>query len=142
MSDALIESLRRAVEAAPDDVALRVHLADLLVQAGLTEEAVRDAAAALQRDPTDQAAQQVMGRAMAKPRGPAEPSGRSEQAEGEGFDWRQAEAEVADVVPGRRRAPNSRGASWASHSKGSDSRTTRRSTYLASMSSRVATASM
>jgi hypothetical protein len=38
--DALIESLCRAVDAAPDDIALRLHLADLLIQADRASEAV------------------------------------------------------------------------------------------------------
>jgi hypothetical protein len=37
--DALIESLCRAVDAAPDDIALRLHL-DLLIQADRASEAV------------------------------------------------------------------------------------------------------
>jgi SpoVK/Ycf46/Vps4 family AAA+-type ATPase len=98
MSDALIDSLRRAVEAAPDDVALRVHLAGLLVEAGHVEEAVHHAAAALQRDPSDSGAQRVMARAMATP--PTAPAdSRAPSGQSEGFDWRQAEAELGDVVP-------------------------------------------
>ena len=39
-ADPLLESLRRAVAAQPDDVPLRLHLAGLLVAAGLSDEAV------------------------------------------------------------------------------------------------------
>src|SRR6266487_2375708 len=55
-SEALLRSLRAAVEAAPDDVSLRVHLAELLAAAGEHDEAVRHAAAALQREPGNAAA--------------------------------------------------------------------------------------
>jgi SpoVK/Ycf46/Vps4 family AAA+-type ATPase len=50
-SEELLASLRAAVDAAPDDVALRLHLADLLLGAGEQEEAVRQAAQVLVRDP-------------------------------------------------------------------------------------------
>jgi hypothetical protein len=46
----LIQSMRSAVEAAPDDVPLRTHLARLLLESGAHEEAIRQAAA-LERDP-------------------------------------------------------------------------------------------
>jgi AAA+ superfamily predicted ATPase len=52
----LLDSLRTAVEAAPDDLALRLHLARLLAQAGENAEAIRHAAIILQSDPTDQGA--------------------------------------------------------------------------------------
>jgi SpoVK/Ycf46/Vps4 family AAA+-type ATPase len=55
-SEALLSSLRRAVEAAPDDVDLRLHLAQLLADSGQRNEAVREAAAVLQRDPANAAA--------------------------------------------------------------------------------------
>src|SRR6201999_2526318 len=43
--------LRNAVSAMPDDVPLRLHLAVLLLQAGLRDEAVRHLGSVLQRDP-------------------------------------------------------------------------------------------
>ncbi|MEV6318250.1 tetratricopeptide repeat protein [Streptomyces sp. NPDC051776] len=49
----LIRSLRSAVEAAPDDVPLRLHLAELLLGEGRTDKAVAEIAAALQRAPGD-----------------------------------------------------------------------------------------
>jgi SpoVK/Ycf46/Vps4 family AAA+-type ATPase len=52
----LLDSLRTAVEAAPDDLALRLHLARLLAEAGESAEAIRHAASILQRDPTHQGA--------------------------------------------------------------------------------------
>jgi AAA+ superfamily predicted ATPase len=47
----IIESLRNAVAAMPDDVPLRLHLATLLLRAGQRDEAVRHLGAVLQRDP-------------------------------------------------------------------------------------------
>jgi AAA+ superfamily predicted ATPase len=48
---AVLESLRNAVAAMPDDVPLRLHLAELLLLAGQRDEAVRQLGAVLQRDP-------------------------------------------------------------------------------------------
>src|SRR5580698_150442 len=47
----LLDSLRNAVTAMPDDVPLRLHLASLLLRAGQRDEAVRHLGAVLQRDP-------------------------------------------------------------------------------------------
>jgi len=47
----VLDSLRKAVEAMPDDVPLRLHLARMLRQAGQRDEAVRQLGAVLQRDP-------------------------------------------------------------------------------------------
>src|SRR5579872_1625291 len=47
----VLDSLRAAVTAMPDDVPLRLHLAALLLQADQRDEAVRHLGAVLQRDP-------------------------------------------------------------------------------------------
>jgi SpoVK/Ycf46/Vps4 family AAA+-type ATPase len=47
----VLASLRKAVEAMPDDVPLRVHLATLLLRSGHRDEAIRHVGAVLQRDP-------------------------------------------------------------------------------------------
>jgi AAA+ superfamily predicted ATPase len=47
----LLDSLRNAVAAMPDDVPLRLHLATMLLRAGQRDEAVRHLGAVLQRDP-------------------------------------------------------------------------------------------
>jgi AAA+ superfamily predicted ATPase len=47
----VLESLRKAVAAMPDDVPLRLHLATQLLLAGQRDEAVRHLGAVLQRDP-------------------------------------------------------------------------------------------
>ncbi|MBT2368855.1 ATP-binding protein [Streptomyces sp. ISL-10] len=67
----LIQSLRTAVAAAPEDVPLRLHLAELLLAAGLHDAAVTEAAAALQHAPGDGAARKLMMRAMENPAAPA-----------------------------------------------------------------------
>jgi AAA+ superfamily predicted ATPase len=47
----VLDSLRKAVEAMPDDVPLRIHLATLLLRAGQRDEGIRHLGAVLQRDP-------------------------------------------------------------------------------------------
>jgi AAA+ superfamily predicted ATPase len=66
---AVLESLRNAVNAMPDDVPLRLHLATLLLRAGLRDEAVRHLGAVLQRDPGN-------GEALALLTTPAEATGQ------------------------------------------------------------------
>ncbi|RNF96084.1 tetratricopeptide repeat protein, partial [Streptomyces botrytidirepellens] len=70
----LIQSLRTAVAAAPDDVPLRLHLAGLLLDGGRGQEAISEVAAALQRDPGNAEAQALMARAVAPPAPPAAPA--------------------------------------------------------------------
>jgi transitional endoplasmic reticulum ATPase len=53
-NDALIEALQKAVEAAPENVALRKHLADLLLAGGDLDAAVQHYRFALNRTPADQ----------------------------------------------------------------------------------------
>ncbi|MFE5712711.1 ATP-binding protein [Streptomyces sp. NPDC056501] len=67
----LISSLRTAVAAAPGDVPLRLHFAELLLSEGRNDEAVAEAAVALQHAPGDAAARALMLRAMGMP--PAAP---------------------------------------------------------------------
>ncbi|MFG3040392.1 ATP-binding protein [Streptomyces sp. NPDC048330] len=63
----LIRSLRAAVAAAPGDVPLRLHFAELLLAEGRNDEAVAEAAVALQHAPGDAAARTLMMRAMGAP---------------------------------------------------------------------------
>lgn len=106
MDDGLIDALRRAVQATPDDLVLRLHLARVLVDAGRGTEAVAEAAAVLQRDPANATAQQLMSRALggAPPPGPAAPdpavpvADHDQQGKPPGFDWTQAEAQISDVA--------------------------------------------
>lgn len=53
MSDELVKSLLAAVDASPDDLPLRLHLAALLASRGDRPEAIRHAARVLQTDPTN-----------------------------------------------------------------------------------------
>ncbi len=122
----VLDSLRRAVEAMPDDVPLRLHLATLLLSSGLRDEAVRQLGAILQRDPGNETAlglltsgvgpatpAEAAGPAAAgetghsaertvahpPPIAPASPGGDATGARPSGFDWSQAEDELRDVLP-------------------------------------------
>jgi AAA+ superfamily predicted ATPase len=125
----VLDSLRRAVEAMPDDVPLRLHLASLLLSGGQRDEAIRQLGAVLQRDPGNATALGLLagGATPAEAAGPAEavgppPAGETEnsaertvvrppqagQAEPGAappggqpsqYDWSQAEDELRDVMP-------------------------------------------
>ncbi|MEW2387057.1 tetratricopeptide repeat protein [Streptomyces venezuelae] len=98
----LIQSLRTAVAGAPDDVPLRLHLAELLIAGGHHDEAVSEAAVALQHAPGDPQARELMARAMGAPQPPQAPQPPAEsQAPPAGFNWKAAEDQVGDVVPPR-----------------------------------------
>ncbi|MFC8915728.1 ATP-binding protein [Streptomyces sp. NPDC057116] len=119
----LLRSLRAAVAAAPDDVPLRLHLAELLLQAGRDDDAVTEAAVALQHAPGDADARALMTRAMGLPEAPrtAPPAPQAPQdprppqapqpphtpepphtpPSPPDFDWAAAEQEVGDIVPPR-----------------------------------------
>ena len=71
MTDPLIGSLLRAVEASPQDVPLRLHLAALLLDAGRGAEAVQHCAVALQHEPDSERARELMARALGGPDAPA-----------------------------------------------------------------------
>lgn len=112
MEPPLIESLRRAVAAAPDDVPLRLHLAEQLLSAGDQDGAVESAAAVLQRAPGNPDALRLIASVAgsgATPVGQAPPSGEMQAAPSPaqeadpparpaGFDWHAAEAEVGDIA--------------------------------------------
>ncbi|MEU8658622.1 AAA family ATPase [Actinoplanes philippinensis] len=121
MSDALINSLAAAVEARPDDLTLRLHLAELLVTAGRGPEAIGHVAQILAREPGKAAAQQLMTRALGggpvtgsasgvppkgSPEDQAAESAAATPAAGEapdrsGIDWAAMEEQFGDVVPPR-----------------------------------------
>jgi AAA+ superfamily predicted ATPase len=67
----VLESLRAAVAAMPDDVPLRLHLATLLLRAGQRDEAVRHLGAVLQRDPANGAALGLLTGASAQSQPPS-----------------------------------------------------------------------
>ena len=100
----LITSLKAAVAAAPDDVPLRLHLAEKLLEAGDGTEAVRHAAAALERDPESAEARALLLRASqpsgAAPPEPAPaPAGEPAEEAHQGFDWHSAEEQLGSSVP-------------------------------------------
>ncbi|MBM7171210.1 ATP-binding protein [Streptomyces sp. G44] len=116
----LIRSLRTAVEAAPADVPLRLHLADLLLAAGQPDAAVAEVAVALQHAPGDGEARALMARAMGAPAPAPTPSAPAlpaptpsaptpsvtapppaPDARTGAFDWRAAADQVGEVLPPR-----------------------------------------
>jgi AAA+ superfamily predicted ATPase len=69
----LLDSLRNAVNAMPEDVPLRLHLATLLLRAGQRDEAVRHLGAVLQRDPGNAQAMRMLTSPAEVPGPPASP---------------------------------------------------------------------
>ncbi len=94
----LIDSLIAAVSASPDDLPLRLHLAELLLTADRRPEAITHAAQVLVRDPANTTAQALMARAMGTP---SQPVAETPAPATGGFDWAAMESEVADIVPPR-----------------------------------------
>lgn len=108
MDDRLIASMTAAVDAAPDDVPLRLHLARLLIEAGRGGDAVSHVAAALTREPGSSEARDLMAAALGTPpvtgdppakATPTDPVDPPSAAAPEGFDWSTAEADLGEVVP-------------------------------------------
>ena len=81
---------------------LRLHLAELLLDNGSTDDAIGHIAAALQRSPGSTDARALMARAVGAPAASEQPepvvAAPSEPAP---FDWASAERELSDVVPPR-----------------------------------------
>jgi SpoVK/Ycf46/Vps4 family AAA+-type ATPase len=103
----VLDSLRKAIEAMPDDVPLRLHLATLLLAAGQRDEAVRHLGAVLQRDPGNAQALNLLIApvdsvtpvspvAPVTPVRPVDPAGADKATK---YDWSQAEDELRDVLP-------------------------------------------
>src|SRR5688500_12342896 len=95
MSSPLIESLIAAVQDRPQDVPLRLHLAELLVVAERSPEAITHLAAVLQQDPQNAAAQSLMQRALGTTPAPEPPRAPVQ------MDWTALEEQFADSVPPR-----------------------------------------
>src|SRR4051794_17788453 len=94
MSDSpLIDSLTAAVEARPDDLPLRLHLAELLVGAGRGGEAIGHAAQVLAREPGNETARKLMTSALGGP-APVETPAPA-------VDWAAFEEDLGDIVPPR-----------------------------------------
>jgi SpoVK/Ycf46/Vps4 family AAA+-type ATPase len=109
---AVIASLRNAVNALPDDLALRMHLARLLLTAGHADEAITHLGAILQADPANSDALTLLasrhagagpaaavGPATTVPAQPAIPPQLAIPPQPTSFDWAEAEAELSDVLP-------------------------------------------
>jgi SpoVK/Ycf46/Vps4 family AAA+-type ATPase len=108
-------SLRAAVEAAPDDVALRAHLAEVLEAAGERAEAVREAGAVLQRDPSNETALRVIAGAPA----PDHPPATSVEAADDADEvLRGLESQLADIVPPMFASPEPTTAGYETESAG------------------------
>ena len=96
-SDTLLLSLRAAVDAAPDDVALRAHLAEMLEAAGDRTEAVREAGAVLQRDPSNETALRVI--AGASPAAPSADASPPRVVQDTDDVLRDLESQLSDIAP-------------------------------------------
>ena len=103
MTNPLIASLAKAVEAAPTDVALRLHLAEMLLADGQLDAALGHCATALQQDPASGSARALMGRALGgipQPQtGPPAEATPVESAPADGFAWEAAGTEGKGVAP-------------------------------------------
>ncbi|HVH24364.1 MAG TPA: ATP-binding protein [Pseudonocardia sp.] len=92
--DALLTSLLHAVSGAPDDVPLRLHVAELLAAAQRVPEALQHVTHALTVDPGHAGAVALLQRlsaALARPVAATEPPAKP------AFDWAQAEDQVRDI---------------------------------------------
>ena len=76
--DPLLESLRNAVAAMPDDVPLRLHLATMLLRSGHRDEAVRHLGAVLQREPGNAEAMRMLTSPAGVSGPPASPAAGAE----------------------------------------------------------------
>jgi SpoVK/Ycf46/Vps4 family AAA+-type ATPase len=104
VDDSVFTSLEASVEDHPDDLALRLHLAELYLADGREGDAIRHAAAALLRDPGSAPARDVMSRAVARAESPPESRPVTQSTDAEvvdadgGFDWSSAEGQLGDAV--------------------------------------------
>lgn len=96
MDDALLSSMERAVDAAPGDLALRLHYARLLLDAGRRDDAVAQLGTVLANEPGNADATRLLSSALAAPN--AETAAAPEAGSPEAFDWTQAESQVEDLV--------------------------------------------
>ena len=103
----LFDSLRAALDLRPEDTTLRLHLAEMLLQAGNIADAISQAAVVLQADPTNAKALAVVQAAASGRPAPSEgtPGERPARRPGNaaddtgGFDWSAAEDDVDGLVP-------------------------------------------
>jgi AAA+ superfamily predicted ATPase len=107
--DPLLDSLRNAVAAMPDDVPLRLHLAALLLRGDQRDEAVRHLGAVLQRDPGNAEALAMLTTGRPAAAGPA--AGTAGPPSAQAADLPPAAPADLDLSPERSRGaspdPNS-----------------------------------
>jgi len=146
MNDPIIDSLRAALSARPEDTALRLAVARRLLAAGDLPSAMAEAATVLQHDPGCEEARDFMLSAVsasgpaaapssaappapapAQPEPPAPdasdaaaPPAATKPAGPEGFDWAAAESQVSDVVGPRFVVPESADATDSAADTGSE----------------------
>ncbi|WP_117215491.1 ATP-binding protein [Allorhizocola rhizosphaerae] len=99
----LIASLTAATESRPDDAVLRLHLAELLLDAARPQEAIAHIGYVLNRDPANATAQRLIQRSLS-PMGPPEVQTQAEAAvPGPPSDdlLAEYEQELSDVLPPR-----------------------------------------
>src|SRR5690242_17248196 len=95
--DPLLASLLDAVERNPDDVPLRLHVAELLLTRGRPADAIAHCGVVLQRDPANADGIRLLARATAQLTGGPTPAEQGPRIPD--FDWRAAEEQVRDIVP-------------------------------------------
>jgi SpoVK/Ycf46/Vps4 family AAA+-type ATPase len=88
--DALIRGLSNAVQDDPDNVELRLHLVELLLDAQRYPEALSHCSVALTQDPANAVSLALLQQCSAAMARPAPTGGQ--------FDWAAAEHEVADII--------------------------------------------
>jgi SpoVK/Ycf46/Vps4 family AAA+-type ATPase len=98
---AVIASLRNAVSALPDDLALRMHLARLLLTAGHPDEAVTHLGAILQADPANSDALTLLASRHAE----ASPAAEAGAATGASAATAASPAPAAGAAPAAGQAP-------------------------------------
>ncbi len=100
MSDELLNSLRASVVTSPDDVPLRLHLAELLLAAGETVEALGHAQVVLAAHPGHPGALALLGSASRALQGLPPETGPDPCADPTvDVDWDALEADVGSQVP-------------------------------------------
>jgi AAA+ superfamily predicted ATPase len=106
--DAVLEAMRRAIEVAPDEPSLRLHLAELLLAHGRPHDSVEHLAVVLRLDPGHAEARALMRRALGVEADAPDSSGAPDPAQPltstgdhapDGFDWPAAEDDLDSAVP-------------------------------------------
>lgn len=97
----VLKSLLAAIEDRPDDLALRLHAAELLLENNRPARAAAQCSAVLEREPGNAVAIRLLTRATGLLAGRSPESDRAASDTAPpvaGFDWPAAEAQVADLV--------------------------------------------